>query len=38
MPCDAIWLDIDYADEKRYFTWNDKQFADPKNMLKDLKN
>ena len=26
MPCDSVWLDIDYADEKRYFTWNKKKF------------
>jgi alpha 1,3-glucosidase len=22
IPCDAIWLDIEYSNEKKYFTWN----------------
>jgi alpha 1,3-glucosidase len=35
-PCDSIWLDIDYADAKRYFTWDLKAFAEPKKMLDAL--
>lgn len=28
-PMDALWLDIDYTDGYRYFTWNPKNFSDP---------
>ncbi|KAJ8949565.1 hypothetical protein NQ318_016196, partial [Aromia moschata] len=35
-PMDAIWLDIDYTDEKRYFTWNPESFSDPIEMQKNL--
>ncbi len=35
-PCDAIWLDIDYMDEYRNFTWNAEQFPDPVHMINDL--
>ncbi|KAI4458322.1 alpha-glucosidase [Holotrichia oblita] len=28
-PMDAIWLDIDYTDGYRYFTWNYETFPDP---------
>ncbi|XP_056636598.1 neutral alpha-glucosidase AB-like [Diorhabda sublineata] len=28
-PLDAIWLDIDYTDEKKYFTWNPVNYSDP---------
>lgn len=31
-PMDAIWLDIDYTDGKRYFTWNTGTFGDPVGM------
>lgn len=37
IPCDSIYLDIDYMDEYRCFTWNKKHFPDPKGMIKDLK-
>jgi alpha-glucosidase len=30
IPCDAIWLDIDYMDEYRVFTFNPEYFPDPK--------
>ena len=30
--CDSIWLDIEYSNEKRYFTWDNKNFPDPKKM------
>lgn len=38
IPCDAIYLDIDYMDGYRCFTWNKKYFPDPKKMIKDLLN
>ena len=36
IPCDAIYLDIDYMDGYRCFTWNKKFFPDPKRMIKEL--
>lgn len=36
IPYDTIWLDIEYADEKKYFTWDPEKFADPGHMLKEL--
>ena len=36
IPCDAIYLDIDYMDGYRCFTWNPKYFPDPKKMIADL--
>jgi alpha-glucosidase len=36
IPCDAIYLDIDYMDEYRCFTWNHKHFPDPTRMIADL--
>ncbi|KAJ8921961.1 hypothetical protein NQ315_008595 [Exocentrus adspersus] len=35
-PMDAIWLDIDYTNEKRYFTWNPETFSDPIEMQQNL--
>ncbi|MFL5628529.1 MAG: TIM-barrel domain-containing protein, partial [Ktedonobacteraceae bacterium] len=35
-PCDSIWLDIDYTDEYRNFTWNPSTFPDPKRMTDEL--
>jgi alpha 1,3-glucosidase len=29
MPYDAIWLDIEYTDDHKYFTWHPKEFRDP---------
>ncbi|KAM4017095.1 neutral alpha-glucosidase AB isoform 2-T2 [Anomaloglossus baeobatrachus] len=37
MPYDVIWLDIEHADGKRYFTWDPHKFPTPKNMLTGLK-
>lgn len=37
IPCDAIYLDIDYMDEYRCFTWNKDLFPNPKKMISDLK-
>ncbi|WP_289044404.1 glycoside hydrolase family 31 protein [uncultured Olleya sp.] len=36
IPCDAIYLDIDYMDGFRCFTWNKDYFPDPKRMVKEL--
>ena len=38
IPCDAIYLDIDYMDGYRCFTWNKSHFPDPKRMIKELSN
>lgn len=35
-PMDAIWLDIDYTDGKKYFTWNPDNFSDPEEMQRNL--
>ncbi|MFT4831083.1 MAG: alpha-glucosidase [Psychroserpens sp.] len=36
IPCDAIYLDIDYMEGFRCFTWNKSYFPDPKAMVKEL--
>lgn len=36
IPCDAIYLDIDYMDGFRCFTWDKTRFPDPKTMISDL--
>ncbi|QHI36033.1 Oligosaccharide 4-alpha-D-glucosyltransferase [Kordia antarctica] len=36
IPCDAIYLDIDYMEGFRCFTWNKEHFPDPKRMVKEL--
>ncbi len=36
IPCDVIYLDIDYMDGYRCFTWNEENFPDPKKMVADL--
>jgi alpha-glucosidase len=36
IPCDGIYLDIDYMDGYRCFTWNRKYFPDPKKMISEL--
>jgi len=33
IPCDAIYLDIDYMDGYKCFTWNPKMFPDPERMI-----
>ena len=38
IPCDALYLDIDYMDGFRCFTWNKEYFPDPKRMVKELAN
>ncbi len=37
IPCDAIWMDIDYMDEYKIFTWNDEKFPKPSDMISKLK-
>ena len=36
IPYDVIWLDIEYTDGKKYFTWDSLNFPDPLGMLKQL--
>jgi len=36
IPCDAIYLDIDYMEGFRCFTWNKEHFPNPKKMVKEL--
>lgn len=36
IPYDVIWLDIEYTDGKKYFTWDSHTFGDPEGMQKQL--
>lgn len=36
LPCDAIYLDIDYMDGFRCFTWNPDHFPNPTRFIADL--
>jgi len=36
IPCDAVYLDIDYMEAYKCFTWNHKFFPNPRKMIKDL--
>lgn len=36
MPLDTIWLDIEYTDGKRYFTWDYSTFPNPLEMIANL--
>ncbi len=36
IPCDAIYLDIDYMEGFRCFTWSKEHFPNPKQMVKEL--
>lgn len=36
IPCDGIYLDIDYMEGFRCFTWNKEYFPDPKRMVAEL--
>ena len=38
IPCDAIYLDIDYMDGYRCFTWNHEYFPDPARMIRELQD
>ncbi|HEY0174603.1 MAG TPA: TIM-barrel domain-containing protein [Pyrinomonadaceae bacterium] len=37
IPADVIYLDIDYMDGFRVFTWNRERFPDPSKMISDLR-
>lgn len=37
IPCDVIYLDIDYMDQYRVFTWNPNHFPNPERMLEQLR-
>ena len=36
IPCDTLYLDIDYMDEYRCFTWNPRTFRNPARLMRDL--
>lgn len=36
IPADVLYLDIDYMDGYRVFTWDPKRFPDPPGMLREL--
>lgn len=36
IPCDVLWFDIDYMDEYKVFSFDKKQFPDPKKLNDDL--
>ncbi|NXN97572.1 GANAB glucosidase, partial [Rhinopomastus cyanomelas] len=36
IPCDVLWLDIEHADGKRYFTWDPAKFPRPRRLLELL--
>ncbi|MCO6478608.1 MAG: glycoside hydrolase family 31 protein [Phaeodactylibacter sp.] len=38
IPCDAIYLDIDYMDGYRCFTWNKEHFPNPPEMIGRLRD
>lgn len=38
IPCDAIYLDIDYMDGFRCFTWNEENFPDRRRMISELES
>lgn len=38
IPCDTIYLDIDYMDGYRVFTWDKNKFNNPENMINELRD
>jgi alpha-glucosidase len=36
IPCDVLYLDIDYMEGYRIFTWSKKNFPEPARMISDL--
>lgn len=36
IPYDVIWLDLEYTDDRKYFTWDPLTFPDPKGMEEQL--
>jgi alpha-glucosidase len=37
IPCDVLYLDIDYMDGYRVFTWNKETFPEPEKLVAELK-
>ncbi len=37
IPCDTLYLDIDYMDGYRVFTWNKETFPEPEKLMAELK-
>jgi alpha-glucosidase len=37
IPCDTLYLDIDYMDGYRVFTWNGEAFPEPEKLISELK-
>ncbi|HLV97440.1 MAG TPA: TIM-barrel domain-containing protein [Ktedonobacterales bacterium] len=37
IPCDAIYLDLDYMEGLRDFTWSQERFPDPARLIEDLR-
>jgi len=37
MPCDSLWLDIQYMDGYRVFTWDHKNYPDPAGFVNKLR-
>lgn len=38
IPYDVIWLDLEYLDDRKYFTWEPHAFADPVSMGQQLED
>ncbi|KAF7271187.1 hypothetical protein GWI33_015912 [Rhynchophorus ferrugineus] len=36
LPLDVMWLDIEYTEGKKYFTWDHIKFSNPDNMVSNL--
>ncbi|KAL0859961.1 hypothetical protein ABMA27_010277 [Loxostege sticticalis] len=36
IPADVLWLDIEYTDRKKYFTWDAQKFPHPSEMVANL--
>jgi len=36
IPCDVLWLDIEYMDDYKIFTFDEERFPDPKGLNEDL--
>ncbi|KAF2899908.1 hypothetical protein ILUMI_06272 [Ignelater luminosus] len=36
LPLDVVWLDVDYTDGRRYFTWDPRRFPGPHMLVQEL--